>query len=476
MQVGRFLRNVTSMAAMRVVSAALSFVLVLYIARNQGADALGQFSLLFGLFMLSLQLPLLGLHVVVIRDVAATGERMPALAVNAIALSAAVAAVLVVPLGLWGMAVYDDQARIHAALWMVAASLLPTSFICVVESVLIGQQRMHVLAVIGVAENIGRTAASLVAVLGGHGVTAMFAIFLAGRVFTACAYWRYSGVGAALDWRLFDLRRVRHYLGMAPAYFGILALGVIANRLDVVLLSRLGSMEAAGMYAAPYKLYEVGLMAPTLISLALVPALSQAHVSGSAKLLGLLDTVMRGGLILGVPVALAVAFMAQAIVTGLFDARYEPAYPVLQFLAVNLVLVWIHQLLTVTLQVSHRPHADLVANAIACTVFLPALAWAIPRYSYLGAAAATTLMWLVQVLVRLHLVCREGEGGALLRGVTKLGIAAGAMVFVLYALPAPAPVALAAGLLAYVATLWTLDAVPADIVDYGRGLRMQARS
>lgn len=181
------------MTGMRVLSSVLSFLLVAYIARVWGVKRLGEYSLLLSIFVFLQLMPLLGLHRVVIREVSACADKAASQTVHACTLAFGVAVVLAVSLATLGPVVYRDAPALHAPLWLVAASLLPTAFTCVAESVLIGQQRMHAAAW-SVAESLLRTGGAFIVIMLGFGLTAVFAVFLAGRVLIVLGYYRWAGI------------------------------------------------------------------------------------------------------------------------------------------------------------------------------------------------------------------------------------------------------------------------------------------
>ncbi len=66
--------NVLSLTAMRVATAGFAFVLVWAIARLAGPGPLGEYAVVVGVLMFTQQLPLLGLHLALVRDIAADLE------------------------------------------------------------------------------------------------------------------------------------------------------------------------------------------------------------------------------------------------------------------------------------------------------------------------------------------------------------------------------------------------------------------
>jgi O-antigen/teichoic acid export membrane protein len=244
------------------------------------------------------------------------------------------------------------------------------------------------------------------------------------------------------------------------------------SRIDVLVLSHLGSIEEVGRYAAPYRVYEFALMVPSMVNLVLWPVLAGLFAEAPSQFGRVVRVLVQSGLVFGLPAALALGFAAQDVMSLLFGEQYAASASILQVLAGALLLVWIHQVLSGALQAARLQRADFIANALACAVYLPLLFYLVTRNGAIGAAIATTVMWGVQVALRLWFLRGAAATGHALGGLCKVvlagvlgaGLALGLHADLGYA-------ALALGLFAYLFAVVSWRALTrADLHGIGRAL------
>lgn len=459
MNILAFMRNFGSMGAMRIASAAMSFTFVVYIARLWGPRSLGEFSLALSYFVLLQQMPLLGLHIVLIRDIATDPAAARRHVFNAAFIALLASLVLAVAVGAAGQWLYQDgTGQLHAAMWLVGASMVPTGFICVAEATLIGQQRMHVLAGVNVAENIFRTTASLAAAYLGYGLAVIFTVFLLGRLLAAAAYFRWGELTENLDPKWLRRETIKGYVKQVPVFFGIMVFAAAINRLDFVLLSWLGTLYDTGLYSASYKLYEVGTMLPTLLMVVLFPYFAESYKASRGQFAAAFSAGVRLILLFLTPGVVLATFHAKTLM-ALFGPEYADAYPVLRWLMPSLIAAALIQLFSVVLVVTENQRIDCQVLAIACIAYAVMLAVAIPYLGAIGAAMSTFGVAILQVALRYHFIGRRLRLPAAASAFVDAGTAALAMSAVLYLLRAYPVLAAAAGLAAYLSLLFARRAI-----------------
>lgn len=473
----RIVRNLASMGIMRIASAILSFVLVIYIARSWGAVSLGEFSLAFSYFFLLQQMPLLGLHIVLMRDIAANPEGANRHFSNASVLACGVSLILALMVGAGGQWFYPGgSGELHGALWLVAAAMIPTGFICAAESVLIGQQRMHILAAINVIENIVRTALSLIAIYFGYGMATIFTLLLASRILTAVGYFYWGGLRETFHPELFEVAVLKDYFRQVPTFFGIMLFAVGINRLDFILLSKLGTLQDVGLYYAPYKVYEIATMVPTLFMAVLFPSFAAKYKTSKEQFAAIFALSVRCILLLGAPCILLSAFYAREIML-LFGQQYQNVYPALQWLLLSLVAAALIQLFSIVMLVTDHQHLDFKTLGIACAGYAVLLAFTIPAWGYMGAAVSTFGATMLQIAVRCYFAARHLDVHIGVAVLLQTAAAALLMAAVLYLFDGQPVLAAVAGVSAYVAVLFLSKAITAEeIVQFKTMLRDRKRA
>ncbi len=399
------INNLFSLSAMRLFSAAVSFALFSLVARRWGADSLGEFSTVFTYFIFLLQLPLMGLHIVIARQVAAEPETTTEQCTNALILSFFVSILLVFLVGGVGQTLYSES--MHAAFWLVGVACVPMAFTAVVEAVLIGQERMAVIAKVNIVENILRVAICIILVLLGFGITALFGAFLLARAVAVGIYWFHGGIGKIVNFNSATLYGIVDYIKQSPTFFGILLLSLVSSRFDFIFLSILGSMHDVGMYSPSFKVYEMVLMIPNVMTIVLFPVFSKFYNESREKFVKLYQIMFRVIWIVGVPVVVSMIVLSGVLIPLIFGQEYTDSAGVLQILSFAVLLIALDQLLTAVMLAGHREDLDLRVLMVSAIVFVVLLSMFIPIMGYYGAAIATLVTTCVKLLLRYYWVQKE---------------------------------------------------------------------
>jgi O-antigen/teichoic acid export membrane protein len=280
-------------------------------------------------------------------------------------------------------------------------------------------------------------------------------VFLAARCVAAFTYARQPVLRGLLRTRLVEREVLRGYLREVPTYLGIVVCASLVSRLDVLLLSRLSTPEQLGWYAAPSRLYELGLMVPQVIVAVLYPHLVALKAAGSQELPRVVGAAAVLPLLAGVPVLIAIAWHA-GLVLQVFKIDAAPAAAALALLLAAMVVMGLNQLLATCMMVYDQQLLDLRALVTLCAVQGLALLAVVPRWGAAGAAAVVLGTLMLVTLLRARWVGRQLSLAPLWRGLLDIMWPALAMVSVLVLLRAAAvwlSLGLALALYAVVAAL-----------------------
>lgn len=393
----RALGNFGAFAAMRFGTAALSFAFFVYLARQWNREMLGEFTTMLAIFFLLYQLPVLGLHVPVIRELAQKPERRHAVLGNLVLLSTVFAVLMGAGLGVFGVLSYPRE--MWAALWLVAACLLPSAVSAVAETDLMASERMGTIAAVNTVELLLRTAGWCILVWKGAGLAELAMTLFAGRLLAAALYLR-GGFWKVLRRSRYSMVEIRVLLSIAPVYMGLVALTAAVSRMDFVILSQLADLDQVGMYAAPYKLYEAGMMIPTILIVVIFPGAARLYARSADALDVAARQLCRVWVTVGLPVVVVTVALGAPLLRLLFGEPFVPAAPALAWLAVVPVIASVDITMSCVLQASHQQTYDLRALAIAFAVYMVALVLLIPPFGFVGAAAATAIGAFIQAWLR----------------------------------------------------------------------------
>lgn len=176
----------------------------------------------------------------------------------------------------------------------------------------------------------------------------------------------------------------------------------VYDRADVLLLSRLASDAAVGIYGLPYRIFSTLQIIPYGLMSALLPRLSGARWSPDSE--KLISAVLRRTFAAALLLILAVMLLASPAARLLLGARYAGADVVLKILIWAVPLVFINSIFNTILLAMNRERVFLLTATVCTVINISANVIVIPIYSYRGAAAVTVFTELALVAQNLWFI------------------------------------------------------------------------
>lgn len=176
------------------------------------------------------------------------------------------------------------------------------------------------------------------------------------------------------------------------------------DRVDVVLLSKLGGDYATGIYSVAYRGLGTLQLIPYGVLYGLLPSLSRSEWSDVER--KRLERAM--GLLLSVAfvVVLATLLLANAVVHLLLGARYMDSAHVLKYLIWATVPMYLNFALNVGLLAMGRERVFLLTSSICLAVNFVGNLVLIPRFSWRAAAVLTVVTELVLLAQNVYWIRR----------------------------------------------------------------------
>ncbi len=181
---------------------------------------------------------------------------------------------------------------------------------------------------------------------------------------------------------------------MLMGWFILLATAckVLLNRVDVVMLGPLSTLEATGLYGACVRLSYVLTFPQVALSMVLSPVFSSAYASGNqAELRQAVRQATRLSLVTLVPLALPFVLVPESVLKIVYGDSYAGGGDVLTLVIVSQFFASLSIPLSSLLMMTGRekPYGVLIAGVLALNVALNLLL--IPPYGALGAAASSAV-------------------------------------------------------------------------------------
>jgi O-antigen/teichoic acid export membrane protein len=162
-------------------------------------------------------------------------------------------------------------------------------------------------------------------------------------------------------------------------------------RIDMTILTKLRPAAEVGWYGAAHKIIEVLMFVPAVLVAASFPGFSRLFVEDRERLGRAAHKLLRLLLLLALPLAVGASLLGTPLMTLLFGRAFAPSGPALGWLTVALVFIFLNYPLSFLLISAERQTANAVVSGLAALVSVGANMLLIPRFGYLGAAAAAAV-------------------------------------------------------------------------------------
>ena len=383
----------------------LSLLLVAMVARYETAAGLGRYVLVLAVVGFAGALTDLGLNVYLTREVARERERRRQSELLGRVMPLKLGLSVLGLVGLVAVVRFGPVPEAAGSLLALGCFLLvPEAAMGAMRAYINGRQRMEVSGAIDLGARLLTVAASVSLLNAGFGVAGVLAATRAaagaGALLSGSGLWR---------WRMVPQRRWAPAAWRAdlsesdPCALTAIAAMVYA-RVDVLLRGLWRGEVAVGLYGAAYKLWEAVGLLPTSLMEAMFPEMSRltSTEDGKDRLLAMFRNATWVLLAVGLLLA-AVGFLAAGILVPLvFGSGGDFTFVVTPFrlLVWGLPAMFLYLLCGYTLYSLDKQLRVTVAMVVAGLVNVMLNLYAIPRWSYVGAAAVALLSeWLLLVIL-----------------------------------------------------------------------------
>lgn len=268
------------------------------------------------------------------------------------------------------------------------------------------------------------------------------------------------------------LRYVRFGLPLLPAGYAVWAL----NWLDRVFLVSYRSLAEVGIYGAAYSLAYMVIQIMVNPIYAMYPNLASEryNVGDKGSVQRLFERTAGAILIIVAPVISGSAVLGADLLHLLTPKSFAGAAPVLPIVTAGYLCFMLAAYYETTFGLILKPKLSTIPIAIAFGVNIALNFLLIPPYGYIGAAVATALAFVVQLIVAIVMVQRTGHLVTPFGYVLRVVLAAGVMAVVTRALVGVIHLGAAGelvagavfGALVYVGLCFVLRLVPAEATRY----------
>ncbi|MBF6590445.1 MAG: flippase [Ktedonobacterales bacterium] len=175
------------------------------------------------------------------------------------------------------------------------------------------------------------------------------------------------------------------------------------SQISVSMLKIIAGNTVVGWYGAANRIVGIPVFLPSIVIIAILPALSQERTADSPRFRELASRSLRLVALIGIPAAVGMVMLASQLTALLrFPSSFAQVGPIIAILAINIPLVAIDMVLGTVLIALGRQKAWACVGIIAALVNPGANLWAIPytqRVYGNGAIGAAGVMVLTELVM-----------------------------------------------------------------------------
>lgn len=402
-------KNTLFLLISQIISYALTFFYMIYIARYLGADGFGilSFALAFtGIFSIFADLGLNTLTVrEIARDISSTNKYFSNVVAMKIILSVITFGLITVIINLLGY----PQETIYVV-YFVALSVILTAISGIFNSIFQAHEKMEYQSLGQVINSILMFAGVFIAIFYGFNVLGFaFIFFISSAISLTYIFivyiWKFSLHKLEINWDFWK-PTIKEALP-----FGLTGLsGMIYTYIDSVMLSLIQGNEVVGWYNAAYRLILALLYIPITINIAIFPSMSKFHISSHDSLKLITERYFKLMLIIGIPLGTAVTILADNIIILVFGYGYLQSIIALQILIWTTVFTFAAAAFVRLLEATNRQLIMTKISAITVIVNILLNLILIPEFSYIGASISTVITEIILVASIIKISYKIGFG------------------------------------------------------------------
>ncbi len=425
-------KNTFFLSVGEIGTRALSFLLVVAIARYLGDVGLGAYGFVFAFTDLLLNFIDLGVPMYIAREMAKNKAATGIYLGNALGLRLLIAPLIpAIGIAMWLAAVFIVHAATPETMLITALATAGMALGFLNDPfrvVFMAHERDEYYSGLIILERLMFTGAGFTLLINGHGLVPVLAAFVLSQLvslLTTAYFVRKKFTSFAVR---FDKAAIASIIKNS-AWFGIANfLRMVYQRTDIIMLGVLQGFAVTGWYTAAYRITESLRFIPLVVIPAIFPALSRLHQHSKATGRVLYEKAFYYMLLAALPMAIGLTLTADRVIPFIYhQPEFYNSVLALKLLIWAEALLFLHYIMGFLLNAIGKQHlftivtATYAASNVALNLIL------IPKYSYVGAGIAAIITQGIAAVTLYHLCAKNGYGLNIAKLSYKPVIAAAAM-------------------------------------------------
>ena len=238
----------------------------------------------------------------------------------------------------------------------------------------------------------------------------------------------------------------------------------IYYQIDIVMLTQMVGSYATGMYTATYKLINVLTLFYSIYTAVIFPVMSKLYTSEKELLRLSFEKSIKYLLLITLPVSLGMTFYATDIIVLIYGTQYVDSDAILRVLIWTISFLFVNGACCSALNASHKEVSVTKIYILAAIFNICVNFILIPKYSYIGASAATVLSDILICILCFYVLKQIDQlpNKRLILDIVKIIAATGVLGIALYILNISMWLAIPVGIVIYFVVIFLLRTIDDD--------------
>ncbi|WP_324987210.1 oligosaccharide flippase family protein [Nostoc sp.] len=374
----------------RLVQSITAFVLTAAIARNLGAEAIGQYLLAYSYYFIFVGIASQGLKILFTRELAREPQKTSVYLMSGTCLQ------LIFSLLSYGALVIvvfllPYSSKTSTLCYIMGLTIIPFALSNVTEAIFQAKEKMHLIAIATVPVYVVRLIIMIWAMQLKYGIEYLGAILFFSETLILLIEWIFITQSVKIEWQI-DKDFVWNTIKSVKTFFAIEAIAVVSSRIEILILSLLGNELLVGLFGAIVQLLQPFLIIANSITVAMFPRLSKVVNQGRDKQKQITENIIEILLIMALPLFMGMLFFGKDILIFIYDSSFAQANLALRLIAISLFFLPFTRSLSYLLVANGFEIVNLREVVITTTLGSLGGMALVSQYQLLGAALMALLM------------------------------------------------------------------------------------
>lgn len=399
----KLLSNSLSLLINKLTQGISTFVLSAAIGRTLGAYSLGQYLLAISYYYIFVNIASQGFRTLFTRELAREPEKTPVYLVSGTVLQfffsiiGYVAMVIVVYL-------LPYSADTSLICYITGLTIVPFALSNITEAIFQAQEKMHLIAISTVPIYILRLLAMIWVMQLHYGIEYVAGILVFSESLILVIEWLLIINITKPKWQI-QRDFIWDTIKRARTFFAIEGIGIVASKIDILILSLLGSEFLIGLYGVVIQLMQPFMIISTSLTSAAFPAISKAVYLGKEMQRQEAENLLKSLLCMALPFSLGLVFFGKELLLLIYnDPSFTQVTLVLSIMSLTVITSSFSRVFSYVLIANGFEKFNLLEVTITTAVGPLLGVLLISQYKLMGAALMCLAMSFTNVSILMYAV------------------------------------------------------------------------